>query len=147
MTARQPGRAWRSRLAVPLVVLAGLAAGFTTYRWAHRDDARLEETRQMGEVLVAAIESYRADHGEYPEALADLVPAYVARIERPSWGVGEWTYSRYEVPVNSAKIADSARAGGAGDVAYLFTLSVAANERRYPVLYYDLADRRWVLNN
>lgn len=147
MNARQTGHGRRFQLALPLVVLAGLAVGVGIYWWAHRDAGRLEETRRLGAELVAALEAYRADRGEYPETLDDLVPDYLARIERPTWGVGEWTYRRYAVQADAGMAADSADAGGAGDVAYYFTLSVAANEQRYPVLYYDVADRRWVLNN
>lgn len=136
-----------------VVILLALAAGAGIYWYAHRDEGRLEESKERGADIVAGLESYRARHGTYPEQLQDLVPEYVPRIEEPTWGLERWRYRRF-TPDDVAALAsatDSIAATDAGsrpaaDEVY-FQLSVAANESGYPVLYYDYTSRRWVLNN
>ncbi len=47
------------------------------------------ETRardEPGAALLAALEAHRRDRGAYPEALADLVPSYLAALPRPTIG-------------------------------------------------------------
>src|SRR5262249_24905908 len=59
-------------------------------------------TRQRGDVLVAAIERYRGDHGRYPDALADLLPRYVQTIPRTCmcWIGGRFWYGHWPSPIN-----------------------------------------------
>jgi type II secretory pathway pseudopilin PulG len=128
------------KLPIPeiVVVTLALAAGAGVYWWAHRDQGQLEESKERGAVVVAALQSYRERHDTYPAELADLVPEHASRIDEPSWGLGRWRYRRF-TPGDVA-------ADAAADEVY-FQLSVAANESGYPVLYYDYTGRRWVLNN
>jgi hypothetical protein len=142
-----------------VVVTLALAAGVGVYWWAHRDEGRLEESKERGAVIVQGLESYHARHGTYPESLDDLVPDHAPGIEPPTWGLERWRYRRFtpeDVAAAAAAAADSPAAPGtsgeaaagrvAGDRVY-FQLSVAANQSGYPVLYYDYTARRWVLNN
>lgn len=124
-----------------VVTLVAVAIGVTVYIFAHRDTGPLEESKEIGAELVDALYRYRADQGTYPEALERLVPGYIASVQPPVWGLKRWRYRRWTA-------ADVAPGGAAADSASeYFQLSVAQNESGYPVLYYDLAARRWVLNN
>jgi hypothetical protein len=141
-----------------VIVVLALAAGVGVYWWAHRDEGRLEESKERGSVIVQGLESYHARHGIYPESLDDLVPDHAPAIEPPTWGLERWRYRRFtpdDVAAAAAAAAYSPAPGeagetaatvGAGDRVY-FQLSVAANQSGYPVLYYDYTARRWVLNN
>ena len=89
-------------VATLFVVLASVPLGMMWYGWtvvrgvlppdANWHGERVEESQQRGEAIAAALERYRAAHGRYPERLADLVPAYVARVEEPTAGRREWVY-------------------------------------------------------
>jgi hypothetical protein len=141
-----------------VVVVLALAAGVGVYWWAHRDEGRLEESKERGSVIVQGLESYHARHGIYPESLDDLVPDHAPGIEPPTWGLERWRYRRFtpeDVAAAASAAAYSPAAPGAAGVAaatggadrVYFQLSVAANQSGYPVLYYDYTARRWVLNN
>lgn len=119
-----------------VVVVLALTAGAGVFWYAHRDEGRLEESKERGAVIVQGLERYRSAHGTYPEVLEELVPAYAPEIAPPTWGLERWRYRRF-----TPGVADAA-----SDDVY-FQLSVAANESGYPVLYYDFTARRWVLNN
>lgn len=150
---------WAEILVIGLAV--GLGAG--VYLYAHRDEGSLEASKNRGAELVTALTAYMDEHGTYPEQLADLVPQYVAEVRPPVWGLERWRYRRYTPASVSAPAPASGDAtGGAGqdsaDASRIqddadangelyFQLSVAADESGYPVLYYDFAARRWVLNN
>jgi type II secretory pathway pseudopilin PulG len=123
-----------------VVTVLALAAGVAVYMYAHRDEGRLEQSKERGARIVQALSSYHAEQGTYPETLDELVPEHIGAVEPPSWGLERWTYRRY-TPADV-----SASDGAPHDVVY-FQLSVAANESGYPVLFYDLAASRWVLNN
>lgn len=140
-------------LAEIVVSVVVVAAGAGVYWYAHRDQGALEESKERGAVIVAALERHRADTGTYPPDLETLVPAYLSRVESPSWGLERWRYRRYTPAEITAEAAAPAAgyvppAGQAAPADELyFQLSVAANESGYPVLYYDYTARRWVLNN
>lgn len=115
-----------------------IAVGAGVYLYAHRDEGALEASKDRGARIVQALAAYRQEHETYPEQLEDLVPEYIASVEPPEWGLERWRYRRYTPE----------RVGGAADsAAVYFQLSVAADESGYPVLYYDFAAGRWVLNN
>jgi hypothetical protein len=121
-----------------VVTILVLTAGAAVYQYAHRDDGALEESKQRGSQIVQALAAFREENETYPEELSGLVPRYLAGIEPPVWGLESWRYRRY-TPEGVGGTPDSA--------AVYFQLSVAANESGYPVLYYDFAVKRWVLNN
>jgi type II secretory pathway pseudopilin PulG len=120
------------------VITLALAAGAFVFWWAHRDESRIEESKERGAIIVEALQRYRGEHGTYPAELHELVPEYAGRIEEPTWGLERWRYRRF-TPEELAR--------GAGDDEVYFQLSVAANASGYPVLFYDYVGRRWVLNN
>jgi hypothetical protein len=122
------------------VTAVALAIGAGVYIYAHRDQGALEESKRRGARIVQALAAYESQHGTYPETLNELVPRQLAQVEPPTWGLQRWTYRRY----TPAEVSGSA-AAAANEV--YFQLSVAASESGYPVLYYDLTARRWVLNN
>lgn len=126
-----------------IVTSVAIGLGAIVYAYAHKDEGALEQSKERGAVLVAALDSYRQAHGTYPAALDELVPEYVAVIEPPTWGLARWRYRRYtpeDVAAPAAAPSDSVSP-------VFFQLSVAADESGYPVLYYDLPAQRWVLNN
>ena len=118
-----------------LVVTLVLAIGGGVYAYAHRDADSLDESKRRGADIVRALAAYRTDHGTYPQRLVMLVPAYVAAVQPPTWGIREWRYRTYAP--GSVETDDEV----------YFQLSVPANESGYPVLYYDFRTGRWVLNN
>jgi hypothetical protein len=160
-----------------VVVTLALLAGAGVYVWAHSDQPTLEESKEVGAVIVQALQAHRADTGTYPAELDALVPEYLQRVEQPTWGLARWRYRRFTpaevkaeavVPADGHEAAPTGAAGvgpgaaaaaaapaggasGAPDTGdgdpIFFQLSVAANASGYPVLYYDYTARRWVLNN
>ena len=125
---------WPEIVVTALVVVLGAGV----YLYAHRDEGALEASKERGAVIVAALEAFHAEHGTYPEQLEELVPVSLPSLEQPTWGLGRWRYRRY-TPADVNETTDSSRV--------YFQLSVAADESGYPVLYYDVAAERWVLNN
>jgi hypothetical protein len=63
--------------------------------WAHSDQATLEESKEVGAVIVQALQAHRADTGTYPAELEALVPEYLQRVEQPTWGLERWRYRRF----------------------------------------------------
>lgn len=55
-------------------------------------EKRIPECEHVGNIIIAALERYRADHGVYPEELSALVPGYLSAIPRHPVGNGEWEY-------------------------------------------------------
>jgi len=132
----------REHTAEIVVTALALSAGAGVYAYAHRDEGKVEESKQRGAAIVQALERYRADQGDYPPTLDALVPRYVGTIEPPTWGLRRWRYRRY----SAGDVVRGVPAPAENGKRY-FQLSVAANEQGYPVLYYDFAAQRWVLNN
>jgi hypothetical protein len=145
-----------------VVATLALAAGIGVYAWAHNDQGPLEESKARGAEVVRALTAYHQDHGTYPEELDALVPDYLSEVPQPTWGLERWRYRRFTpdmvtgaavmAPADPAAAAGTAPAATApptitpADEVY-FQLSVARNTSGYPILYYDLKARRWVLNN
>ena len=57
-------------------------------------ETSLSATEKRGEPIVAALEAYRAAHGEYPEKLNALIPQYMKEIKPPLVGNHKWHYWR-----------------------------------------------------
>lgn len=156
---------WAEIIVIALVI----AAGAGLYVYAHRDEGALAESKERGAALVAALQAYEREHGTYPRQLEDLVPEYVAAVEPPTWGLERWRYRMYTPddvtgptvttgesvspgemgppdPPARSRPAPSGLSGETPSRVY-FQLSVAADPSGYPVLYYDFATDRWVLNN
>jgi type II secretory pathway pseudopilin PulG len=96
-----------------IVVTLALLAGAGVYLWAHSDQATLEETKEVGAVIVQALQAHRADTGTYPADLEALVPAYLERVEQPTWGLERWRYRRFtpaEVKAEAVVPADAVAA-------------------------------------
>lgn len=125
---------WPEILVTTLVV----AAGAGVYLYAHRDESALEASKQRGARIVEGLAAYERETGTYPTRLEDLVPEYLPAVEPPLWGLQRWRYRTY-MPEAPVQPQDSS--------ALYFQLSVAADPSGYPVLYYDFATGRWVLNN
>jgi hypothetical protein len=130
----------REHTAEITITTLAVAVGVGVFAYAHKDEGRIEESKQRGAAIVQALERHRAEEGDYPAVLDALVPRYLAAIDPPTWGLRRWRYRRYTA-------AEIARRAAADSSMLYFQLSVAANEGGYPVLYYDFAGRRWVLNN
>ncbi|MGH7448343.1 MAG: hypothetical protein ACREK1_02870 [Longimicrobiales bacterium] len=131
-----------------IVIAAVLAAGAGVYLYAHRDEGKLEQSKQRGAELVQALDEYHSEHGTYPEQLEQLVPRHIDKVRPPLWGLRRWRYRRYATADAAAQppaavVQDSTEYASR----VYFQLSVAAHESGYPVLYYDTEARRWVLNN
>jgi GAF domain-containing protein len=57
-------------------------------------DSRIEESKAIGDEIVAALEKYKADKGIYPAKLEDLAPRYLGRLRAPTAGTQQWDYVR-----------------------------------------------------
>jgi hypothetical protein len=56
--------------------------------------AKIAESQRRGNEIVAALERFRANRGEFPKELEELVPDYVAEIIKPVAGSRKWCYAR-----------------------------------------------------
>ena len=54
-----------------------------------------ERDLPIGDQIIAALERYRADHGQYPESLSQLTPTYMPSIASPRHGARKWDYVTY----------------------------------------------------
>lgn len=109
-----------------IVVAVVLAAGLGVYLYAHRDTDAIEATKGRGDVIVAALERYRAAHSVYPDSLQQLVPQQLDSVPQPVWGPA-WSYRAFQ---------DGAHA----------ELFVARQDGRL-TLRYDFTGRGWAFDN
>jgi hypothetical protein len=91
--SHQPGSAVKSRRAIGLALVAAacvcclLVCGLGGW-WAYRSivgeppgqGAQAQRGYQAAAPIIAALETYRQAHGQYPATLDALVPAYLAAI-------------------------------------------------------------------
>lgn len=113
-------------LAEILVALLIAAAGAAVYVYAHRDEPAIEQTKERGDVIVAALEAHHAASGRYPDSLPQLVPALLDSVPAPAWGAA-WAYRTFD------------------DGAYAeFYVRPAAGGL---TLRYDFSSGRWALDN
>jgi hypothetical protein len=52
-----------------------------------------ERDKRVGDNIVEALDTYRADNSHYPRQLTDLVPKYLPEIPPPQYGDGKWDYN------------------------------------------------------
>lgn len=109
-----------------VIALLVATAGVAVYVYAHRDEPAIERTKERGEVVVGALEAYRAQVGRYPDSLPQLVPALIDSVPAPAWG-DHWSYRTF---------SDGAHA----------ELYVRAGTDRL-TLRYDFGAARWGLDN
>jgi hypothetical protein len=58
-----------------------------------RGRKRLEETIQIGNEVVSALDAFMKDNEHYPDSLGELSPKYIGEIPSPAWGLRQWKYS------------------------------------------------------
>lgn len=80
-------------LGIPMVRLAMRQSGISTDLQPYTPE-RYAETRRRGEELIAALGTWKAREGRYPERLADLLPSDVSEFKPPLVGDGVWNYRR-----------------------------------------------------
>jgi hypothetical protein len=83
-----PGRLFLILLAVVGVLL--LSKGW------FGDRTKIDETTKRGDVIIRALEQFRADSGHYPKSLSELQPKYIKKIPQPIWGLESWQYKADE---------------------------------------------------
>jgi len=98
------------------------------------DDQRLRRTEARGNAVIAAIDHYTEQIGRLPDSLAALRPYYLRSIPTPTWGDGSWRYQQFASVVHTSHAPP------------IFELRVCMNASCYPVLYFNSALRRWVLD-
>ncbi len=108
-----------------LIALLSLVAGYFAYRVMCNRASRMESTKAIGNKIIGALEAYHADNNEYPVSLDELVPRYLDKVERPTWGLRVWEYSLMHLNRQE------------------YELAVGANRDYYPVLFYTSKGRRW----
>lgn len=91
----RPGyRLYRSAGVGLVSVLFGLIAGY----WLRSKDRELTDQRRQ--TLQSALEAWRAEKGEYPASLEQLVPTYLPAVPRPrmGWTSSQFTYASFTKP-------------------------------------------------
>jgi len=78
------------------VVLGYLTSQYSPLRWMDESwsDKGIAITQRRGDVLIAAIERYRAQHGDLPKTLDALVPDQLGEVLSPVVGDRQWHYGR-----------------------------------------------------
>jgi hypothetical protein len=120
---------WQKRLALPhalILLLAVAAAAWLAHsawfklprRW---DAGYVQAAQTQGKALLTALETYRAQHGDWPDTLSRLA----GPIPPPDLGMREWIY---------APRSDS------------FTLRVNGSPSGYPSLQYNAKTKQWELD-
>ncbi len=85
---------YRKRFVVYAIVIVVTLTLFTVqYVKDKADQIKYDQTRQIGEEIVAALLKYKMDKGVYPDELVQLVPNYINSIEQPVWGDCVWSYA------------------------------------------------------
>jgi hypothetical protein len=74
------------RSLIPLVALLACFGGC--------EAGQLKETSSRGDVILKALDRYKADNGDYPTNLKDLCPKYLNEIPAPTWGLRTWVYDQ-----------------------------------------------------
>lgn len=57
-------------------------------------EADYKTTRERAEVVIAALERWKAKQGRYPVTLEELAPSELAHVDPPLVGKGVWEYGR-----------------------------------------------------
>lgn len=85
---------WRARHGVSMVVLyiATFAAVFFTVRANNR------LARSRADTIIAALGTYKAQHGDYPTRLEALVPGHLPAVPRAKYTVGFATFHYHYDP-------------------------------------------------
>lgn len=77
------------------LVLAGVIAGTLldagSATWTPE---RIEQSKRIGDRILAACAAYHSEHGQFPPTLESLVPRYIDRIDPPIAGSETWEYSQ-----------------------------------------------------
>jgi len=108
-----------------LITLLSMVA-YVGYRVICNRPGRMESTKAIGNKIIGALEAYHADNNEYPVSLDKLVPKYLDKVERPTWGLRVWRY-------RLSYLLDRQE----------YELAVGANRNYYPVLFYTTKRRAW----
>jgi hypothetical protein len=58
--------------------------------------SRIAESKRRGESIAKAVRAFKADHGDFPEALGDLLPRYMSSVPAPVAGSEKWVYRVYK---------------------------------------------------
>jgi hypothetical protein len=90
MGSERPNRA-RSRFLFAALVIGASVLG------CDRDDAdwtaaKIEQSKQIGDRLIASIQQYHRQHKRYPAALSDLFPGSPEQLPQPVAGTKRWVY-------------------------------------------------------
>jgi hypothetical protein len=107
-TSRRPRRRYGCAISVAVLVavvtLFWSAGGFYGLLhvmrgrnpWAYVSPTRerREETIARAELIIAALERWKACHGAYPQTLDELVPAELPVLPRSTIGDRRWNYRR-----------------------------------------------------
>ena len=80
---------------------------------------KLEETRQVGNQIVRALEAYHAEQGKYPRSLEDLIPKFLKEIPRPRWGLHQWIYEPSETSF-TLQVNETHRTGDGDSLYYRY---------------------------
>ena len=77
-------------------VLLGLAVWFIFVVLDGPSEQDIDEAMKQGDIILAAIEEYHDENGNYPFALADLVPHTLAKIPSPTGEAEFWEYRLWQ---------------------------------------------------
>jgi hypothetical protein len=76
------------------LVVSGVGFAGLQRRTLEEDDARTESVKAQLQPLIAALDAYYADTGEYPLELSDVVPNYIDAIPDVDEDTFDFSYHR-----------------------------------------------------
>jgi hypothetical protein len=95
------GRRWIGPQSIPFVIgAAALFAGVFSilalekYQQLSGGLTDPDLVRVPARAIIEAIAVFQKDHGQPPDSLEELKPAYLHQIPKPAWGVKDWEYHR-----------------------------------------------------
>ena len=86
------------------------------YWLIHRGD--FDETKNRGDIVIQALEQFKATNGIYPATLGELTPSYLKEIPLPKWGLQQWIYERKTTGDFNLQVNESIHTGD-GNARYL----------------------------
>ncbi len=71
------------------IVLLGMLSCARDNVW---DEKAIAQSKEIGNVIVTALNKYHAAKGRYPSKLQNMIPEYIEHIENPIAGDKTWIY-------------------------------------------------------
>jgi len=95
MASKRKTVGWLIACLAAALIVVGVVSGWLYYEREYGADwapARIRQSIDDGDRIVAMTLRFKREHGRYPTTLGELVPKYLPEIRPPSAGTREWHY-------------------------------------------------------